>query len=154
MVTVTLPQVPKVFALSSIVRSGFKMCYLPITPITLLLLLIPTVRAIAVHGSAMIDGGREERPPPPKSGEGGIWLGGPQEKMSFFQIAPGPILSIPIYLKTCLYGPCKFSLKKNDQNLPAYQLYCRIHPAHWKNFCSRLLRWMRQVLILWETHCQ
>ena len=41
-------------------------------------------------------------------------LGGPQEKMSFFQIASGPILSIPIYLKTCLYGPCKFSLKKND----------------------------------------
>jgi len=24
------------------------------------------------------------------------------------------MLSIPIYLKTCLYGPCKFSLKKND----------------------------------------
>jgi len=45
-------------------------------------------------------------------------LGGPQEKMSFFQIASGPILSIPIYLKTWLYGPCKFSLKKNDQNLP------------------------------------
>jgi hypothetical protein len=41
-------------------------------------------------------------------------VGGPQEKMSFFQIASGPILSIPIYLKTCLYGPCKFSLKKND----------------------------------------
>jgi hypothetical protein len=37
---------------------------------------------------------------------------GPQEKMSFFQIASGPILSIPIYLKTCLYGPCKFLLKK------------------------------------------
>jgi hypothetical protein len=41
-------------------------------------------------------------------------VGGPHEKMSFFQIASGPILSIPIYLKTCLYGPCKFSLKKND----------------------------------------
>ncbi len=26
-------------------------------------------------------------------------------------IASGPILSIPIYLKTCLYGPSKFSLK-------------------------------------------
>jgi hypothetical protein len=35
-------------------------------------------------------------------------VGGPQEKTS------GPILSIPIYLKTCLYCPCKFSLKKND----------------------------------------
>ena len=41
-------------------------------------------------------------------------VGGPQEKMSFFQIASGPILSIPIDLNTCLYGPCKFSLKKND----------------------------------------
>jgi hypothetical protein len=31
-----------------------------------------------------------------------VWIqvGGPQEKMSFFQIASGPILSIPIYLKT------------------------------------------------------
>ena len=28
-----------------------------------------------------------------------------QEKMPFFQIASGLILSIPIYLKTCLYGP-------------------------------------------------
>ncbi len=50
-------------------------------------------------------------------------------KMSFFQIASGPILSIPIYLKTCLYGPCKFPLKKNDQNLPAGHvkvlIFCR-----------------------------
>ena len=56
-------------------------------------------------------------------------VGGPQEKMSIFQIASGPILSIPIYLKTCLYGPCKFSLKKNDQNLPAGHvkvlIFCR-----------------------------
>jgi hypothetical protein len=41
-------------------------------------------------------------------------VGGPQEKMHLFQIASGSILSIPIYLKTCLYGPCKFPLKKND----------------------------------------
>ena len=41
-------------------------------------------------------------------------LGGPHEKMSFFQIASGPILSIPIHSKVCQYGPCKFSLKKND----------------------------------------
>jgi hypothetical protein len=41
-------------------------------------------------------------------------VGGPQEKMSFFQIASGPNLSIPIHSKTCLYGRCKFSLKKND----------------------------------------
>ena len=44
--------------------------------------------------------------------------GGPHEKMSFFQIASGPILSIPIHLKTCLYGPCKFSLKKMTPSLP------------------------------------
>ena len=43
-----------------------------------------------------------------------VRVGGAQEKMSFFQIASGPILSITIYLNTCLYGPCKFSLKKND----------------------------------------
>jgi hypothetical protein len=58
-----------------------------------------------------------------------ILLGGPQEKMSFFEISSGPILSIPIYLKTCLYGPCKFPLKKNDQNLPAGHvkvlIFCR-----------------------------
>ena len=57
-------------------------------------------------------------PPPDPEGTQYNWekptLGGAQEKMSFFQIASGPILSIPIYLKTCLYGPCKFSLKKND----------------------------------------
>jgi hypothetical protein len=46
-------------------------CYLLITPITLLLL-IPTVRAISVHGSATINGGREERPPPPKRDGGGM----------------------------------------------------------------------------------
>ena len=51
-------------------------------------------------------------------------LGGPQEKMSFFQIASGPILSIPIYSKVCQYGPCKFLLKKNDQNLRVYALIC------------------------------
>ena len=37
--------------------------------------------------------------------------------MSFFQIASGPILSIPIYLKTCLHSPCKFLLKKKDSFL-------------------------------------
>ena len=61
-------------------------------------------------------------------------VGGPQEKMSFFQIAPGPILSIPIRLKTCLYGPCKFLLKKNDPFLtykpPKVSIFCR---------CSRLV---------------
>jgi hypothetical protein len=46
-------------------------------------------------------------------------VGGPSEKMSFFQIVSGPILSTPIYSKVCQYGPCKFLLKKNDQNLPA-----------------------------------
>jgi hypothetical protein len=55
-------------------------------------------------------------------------IGGPHEKMSFFQIASGPILSIPIHLKTCLYGPCKFSLKKNDPFLtyerPKVSIFC------------------------------
>ena len=49
---------------------------------------------------------------------GTMRVGGPHEKMSFFQIASGPILSIPIHLKTCLYGPCKFSLKKMTPSLP------------------------------------
>jgi len=43
---------------------------------------------------------------------------GSTRKMSFFQIASGPILSIPIYSKTCLYGPCKFLLKKMTPSLP------------------------------------
>ncbi len=45
-------------------------------------------------------------------------LGGPQEKMSFFQIASGPILSIPFHLKVCQYCPCKVSLKKMTPSLP------------------------------------
>ena len=53
----------KLVALSS--NGGASKCYILITPTTLLLL-IPTVRATAVHGYATIDGGREERPPSPK----------------------------------------------------------------------------------------
>jgi len=34
-------------------------------------------------------------------------VGGPVENMSFFQIASGPILSIPIHSNTCLYDSCK-----------------------------------------------
>jgi hypothetical protein len=45
-------------------------------------------------------------------------VGGPQEKMSFFQIASGPILSIPLHLKVCQYDPCKASLKKMTPSLP------------------------------------
>ena len=57
--------------------------------------------------------------PPPmakkkRAPRGVLALGGPQEKMSFFQIASGPILSIPFHLKVCQYDPCKVSLKKND----------------------------------------
>ncbi len=43
-----------------------------------------------------------------------VLVGRTQEKMSFFQIAFGPILCIPFHLKVCQYGPCKVSLKKND----------------------------------------
>ncbi len=34
--------------------------------------------------------------------------------MSFFQIASGPIQSIPFHLKLCQYDPCKVLLKIND----------------------------------------
>jgi hypothetical protein len=40
------------------------------------------------------------------------------EKMSFFQIASGPILSIPIHSNTCQYDPCKVSLKIMTISLP------------------------------------
>ena len=50
-----------------------------------------------------------------------IEVGGPHEKMSFFQIASGPILSIPIHSKVCQYDPCKFLLKKKDP-FPTYEL--------------------------------
>ncbi len=43
---------------------------------------------------------------------------GPQEKMSFFQIASGPILSIPFHLKVCQYDPCKVLLKNMTPSLP------------------------------------
>ncbi len=45
-------------------------------------------------------------------------IGGPQEKMSFFQIASGPILSIPFHFKVCQYDPCKVFLKKMTPSLP------------------------------------
>jgi hypothetical protein len=45
-------------------------------------------------------------------------VGGPLEKMSFFQIAYGPILSIPIYSKVCQNGLCKFLLKKMTRTYP------------------------------------
>ena len=47
-----------------------------------------------------------------------IQIGGLQEKMSFFQIASGPILSIPIHSNTCQYDPCKVLLKKMTPSLP------------------------------------
>jgi hypothetical protein len=50
--------------------------------------------------------------------QGAVKVGGPQEKMSFFQIASVPILSIPFHLKTCQYDPCKVPLKKMTPSLP------------------------------------
>jgi hypothetical protein len=47
-------------------------------------------------------------------------LRGPQENMSFFQIASGPILSISFHLKVCQYDPCKVLLKKMTFSLPTY----------------------------------
>jgi hypothetical protein len=44
----------------------------------------------------------------------GMEVGGSQEKMSLFQIASGPILSIPFHLNTCQYDPCKSFVEKND----------------------------------------
>jgi hypothetical protein len=34
-------------------------------------------------------------------------IGGPVEKLQFFQIAPGPILSSPIHSNSSQYDPCK-----------------------------------------------
>jgi hypothetical protein len=39
-------------------------------------------------------------------------VGGPQEKMPFFQIAPGPFLSSKIHSNSSKYDPCKVWLKK------------------------------------------
>ncbi len=46
-----------------------------------------------------------------------LLVGGPQEKMPIFQIAPGPILSSPIHSNSSQYDPCKVWLKKNDHFL-------------------------------------
>jgi hypothetical protein len=46
-------------------------------------------------------------------------VGGSQEKMPFFQIAPGPILSSQIHSNSSHYDPCKVWLKKNISSLPA-----------------------------------
>ncbi len=42
---------------------------------------------------------------------------GPVEKLPFFQIATGQILSSPIHSKSSQYDPCKVLLKKNDHFL-------------------------------------
>ncbi len=46
-------------------------------------------------------------------------IGGPVKKLPFFQIAPGPILSSPIYSNSSQYDPCKVWLKKMTTSLPA-----------------------------------
>jgi len=43
---------------------------------------------------------------------------GSGEKHVIFQIASGPILSIPIHSNTCQYDPCKVSLEKMTLSLP------------------------------------
>ena len=59
-----------------------------------IVLLIPTVRAIAIHGSVTIDGGREEIPPPPKrdGGESAARSSGPRPSPSPAtpELAPHP----------------------------------------------------------------
>ena len=55
-------------------------------------------------------------------------VGGPQEKMPFFQIATGPISSIPLHSNSSHYDPCKVLLKKNDPFLtyepPKVSVFC------------------------------
>ena len=46
-------------------------------------------------------------------------IGGPVEKLPFFQIAPGPILSSPIHSNSSQYDSCKVWLKKMTTSLPA-----------------------------------
>ncbi len=41
------------------------------------------------------------------------------EKLPFFQITPGPILSSPIHSNSSQYDPCKVWLKKMTTSLPA-----------------------------------
>ena len=45
-------------------------------------------------------------------------LGGPAQKMSFFQMVTKPFLSVLIYSTRCEYDILKVLLKKNDQNPP------------------------------------
>jgi hypothetical protein len=49
-------------------------------------------------------------------------LGGPQEKMPFFQVALGPILRSSIHSNSSQYDPCKVWLKKMTTSLPAVPL--------------------------------
>ncbi len=46
-------------------------------------------------------------------------IGGPEEKLPFFQIAPGPILSSPIHSNSSQYDPCKVWLIRMTTFLPA-----------------------------------
>ena len=47
---------------------------------------------------------------------------GPQEKMPFFQIASGPILTGPIHSNNSQYDPVKFGWKKNTLLPPTTQM--------------------------------
>jgi hypothetical protein len=51
--------------------------------------------------------------------EGFMLIGGPVEKLPFFQIAPGPILSNPIHSNSSQYDPCTVWLTKRTTSLPA-----------------------------------
>jgi hypothetical protein len=46
-------------------------------------------------------------------------IGGPQEKMPFFLIAPGPILSSQIHLNSSHYDPFEVWLEKMTTSIPA-----------------------------------
>jgi hypothetical protein len=51
--------------------------------------------------------------------DGFLEMGGPQEKMPFFQVAPGPILSSSNHSNSSQYGRCKVWLKKMTASLTA-----------------------------------
>ena len=100
-------------------------CYLLITPITLLLL-IPTVGAIAVYGYAAIDKGQEERPPSPKRDGGASATGSsshrPSPSPAAPELAPPPRDPVPGPAATAaalLFLPPALSLVHPTLYLPA-----------------------------------
>ncbi len=87
-------------------------------------------------------------------------IGGPAQKMTFFQMVPKSFLSVLIHSTRCNYNSLVFFLKKIDWNLPVGRVKCEIVGSGWNSYRflvgfwlglmrgSRLHFWVVQTVLL------